>query len=343
MSGTIFPTRHHKTILLVLIIGLGIFLVYEIRGLISAILGAVVLYSLFKASYLNLSQHYRLNKRLSAIIIIFISLVIIVLPFIFISLTIVNKIDEFESHPLAINQFIQNINELGERWFHDPQLMQHKLQFIQGWSLQIFSKVLTGIFKTIFNVIIMFLILFFMLIENEKFENTVEYYVPFREKSTQLLRDELRNITRSNVLGQGLTGLAQMICVSSSFLVFHLPEPLFWGLIAGCLSFIPVFGVPSIFIGAACFSFLNGNTTAGTGMLIWGFIVVAGIENYLRMAIGKQFANVHPLLTIIGILIGIPAFGIAGIVFGPLLFSYFVLLISIYERKYIKNVKEENS
>ena len=48
----------------------------------------------------------------------------------------------------------------------------------------------------------------------------------------------------------------------------------------------------------------------------------------------------HPLITVIGVIIGLSTFGIIGIVFGPLLFSYFVMLIGIYEQKYIAITKK---
>ena len=49
------------------------------------------------------------------------------------------------------------------------------------------------------------------------------------------------------------------------------------------------------------------------------------------MAIGKKIANTHPLITIVGVVIGIPLFGILGILYGPLLLSLFIILLKIYK------------
>jgi len=49
------------------------------------------------------------------------------------------------------------------------------------------------------------------------------------------------------------------------------------------------------------------------------------------MIINRRIANTHPLISIIGVFIGIPLFGILGLVFGPLLLSYFLLFLEIYE------------
>ncbi len=63
----------------------------------------------------------------------------------------------------------------------------------------------------------------------------------------------------------------------------------------------------------------------------------------------KRIADTHPIITVIGVVIGIPVFGIMGLVFGPLLLSYFMLTIRIYETskmaserlEKIKSVDEE--
>jgi predicted PurR-regulated permease PerM len=56
----------------------------------------------------------------------------------------------------------------------------------------------------------------------------------------------------------------------------------------------------------------------------------------MRMMIAKRIADTHPLITVIGVVIGLPYFGILGLVFGPLLLSYFVLLVRMYESRFVQ-------
>jgi len=60
-------------------------------------------------------------------------------------------------------------------------------------------------------------------------------------------------------------------------------------------------------------------------------LFIGYIDQFLRFIINKRVANTHPLITVIGVIIGIPLFGILGLVFGPVLLSYFLLLVEIYE------------
>jgi predicted PurR-regulated permease PerM len=85
----------------------------------------------------------------------------------------------------------------------------------------------------------------------------------------------------------------------------------------------------------------SGNTFNGIGIIIFGFVAVTNIDNLLRLWINKWIGNIHPLISITGIVIGIPIFGILGIVFGPLLISTFVLLVKLYETAYAEKSNEK--
>jgi predicted PurR-regulated permease PerM len=58
------------------------------------------------------------------------------------------------------------------------------------------------------------------------------------------------------------------------------------------------------------------------------------IDNVIRFILAKKMANVHPLVTVLGIIIGLQNFGIAGLVFGPLIISYFIILLKMYYSDY---------
>jgi len=75
----------------------------------------------------------------------------------------------------------------------------------------------------------------------------------------------------------------------------------------------------------------EGHTVKGILLLVYGLVFIGNVDNVLRMIINKRLANTHPIISIIGVFIGIPLFGILGLVFGPVLLSYFLLLVEIYE------------
>jgi predicted PurR-regulated permease PerM len=170
-----------------------------------------------------------------------------------------------------------------------------------------------------------------MLVERESFESAMIKYAPFREQNARRFAEEMRNMTYANVVGQGFIAIVQGSLLSLSFYVLGYNDPLFWGIITTFISFVPVLGPPVIFVPAAVLQIASGNNFAGWAMLIFGFVIIINIDNVIRLIIAKKVGNIHPIITVIGVVIGIPLFGILGLVFGPLLLSYFFLLIRIYE------------
>jgi len=86
-----------------------------------------------------------------------------------------------------------------------------------------------------------------------------------------------------------------------------------------------------IFVPAAVILISQGMTWQGVGLLIWGFGLVINIDNVLRFVIAKRIGDIHPIITVVGVVIGLPLFGLMGLVYGPLLLSYFIIAVKIYK------------
>src|SRR5690606_28452675 len=107
------------------------------------------------------------------------------------------------------------------------------------------------------------------------------------------------------------------------------------------LAFIPVAGAPIVFLPASVFAIAQGDTYHGVGMLLFGLLVIANIDNVLRLLIAERLGNIHPIITIIGVIVGIPVSGIMGLVYGLLLISYFVIIVRIYETNRMAEIRWE--
>ena len=63
----------------------------------------------------------------------------------------------------------------------------------------------------------------------------------------------------------------------------------------------------------------------------------------LRFILQKKMADIHPLITIFGVIIGLPLFGFMGVIFGPLLLSIFILCVDIFKREYLEKSNSDYS
>ena len=58
--------------------------------------------------------------------------------------------------------------------------------------------------------------------------------------------------------------------------------------------------------------------------------MIGSVDNIARFLVQKMLADVHPLITLLGVIMGINMFGFIGVIFGPLVLSIFFILARIY-------------
>lgn len=327
---SVFSYKQRNNINLLIIIALGILIAYSLQAIFSAILSTLVLYTIMRPGFIQLVEVKGWNKRFTAILLIFISIILIILPFYALSSMVLSKISELRNNEIFFRNLLVKLQHLIPVKINQ-ELIQDGLNRLGTWATQLFPSIISSAANIVLSLLVMYFLLYFMLVERRKFENSLLKYAPFREQNALRFAEEMRNNTYANVLGQGLICLVQGTLVSLSFYVLGYKDPVFWGVITTFISFIPILGPPVVFVPAAILQIANGNNFAGWAMLIFGFVVIINIDNVLRFIIAKKVGNIHPIITVIGVIIGIPLFGILGLVFGPLLLSYFILLVKIYE------------
>ncbi len=330
-SNPVFSQRERNIIILIIVIVLGAILLYALKGIYGAILGTLVMYTLFRKLNMFLIEKWRWPKPLSAVTIIILSIFIIVLPFAGIGTMLVNKAIELQRDPTWVNQLVDAVNTFAGDKLGKPDFLKEQLEASASYVGGLLTSVLGGAANLFLEVTVMYFILYFLFVNYKGFENSLIHYMPFDDESAVVFGEELKNITYSNIIGQTFIAIVQGSCLALGFWIFGANDALFWGVICAILSFIPLLGPPLIFVPAAVIMLAQGSTWQGVGLLIWGFGLVINIDNVLRFIIAKKIGDIHPVITVVGVIIGIPLFGIMGLVYGPLLLTYFLIAIRIYK------------
>jgi predicted PurR-regulated permease PerM len=168
-----------------------------------------------------------------------------------------------------------------------------------------------------------------------KIEHWVFNLLPVRKADLARFTEELKAQTFSNVLGAPVLATLQGLVAALGFWIFGIQEPLFWGIITGFFSFIPMVGGALIWVPSAILLYTTGHEYQAIALFLYGIFVISMIDNVLRFAFQKKFADVHPLITVMGVILGIKLFGLPGMIFGPLLISYFLIMASIYKEQFL--------
>lgn len=159
--------------------------------------------------------------------------------------------------------------------------------------------------------------------------------LPFREENKKILGEETKLIIQANAIGIPLLAIIQGVFAYLGYMFFGVNNPLLYGIITGFASLIPVIGTTVVWVPIAIGIILKGEIASGIGVALYGLFIIGGVDNVARLLLQKVMADIHPLITIFGVIIGIPMFGFWGLIFGPLLLSLFVLLFNMYRHDFI--------
>jgi predicted PurR-regulated permease PerM len=119
------------------------------------------------------------------------------------------------------------------------------------------------------------------------------------------------------------------------FFIFGLPDAVLWGIVTAVVSIVPLVGTSLVWLPAGVYLLVHDDFYHGMGLLFWGFIVVSHIDNFARPRLGKKLGNINPIVMVLGAFAGLEFFGIAGVVVGPFLLAFFLLLVQVYRREYL--------
>jgi predicted PurR-regulated permease PerM len=116
------------------------------------------------------------------------------------------------------------------------------------------------------------------------------------------------------------TALAQALVAALGFTIAGLPAVPLLSVLTFALSLVPI-GPPVIWAGAALWLFAQGSVGWGVFMLIWGTFLISGVDNVVRPMLISRGSSLPFLLTLLGVLGGVFAFGFVGMFIGPTLLA----------------------
>lgn len=175
---------------------------------------------------------------------------------------------------------------------------------------------------------------YFVLQDWSSLTRRAELMLPLNPRDTRALFDELRRTGRTVLLGTLLTGIAQGVLAGLGYLVTGVPEAAFFGALTGVASLLPGFGTLLVWVPAGIYLLLTDHAVLGIVELLYGALVVVGFSDYvLRPRLVGRHGDGPPLLTLIALFGGLEAFGLIGLVIGPVVVFVSLSLLRIYERE----------
>jgi predicted PurR-regulated permease PerM len=328
------PKVIRQIFVLLLIILTGSLIFCELIPYLTGVLGAITFYILLKNIMKKMVSQYHWRPSLAAATLMLGSFVVILMPLIGFGVMLGNKIsDTVRNSEKVINAFKDLIQNLETKTGIDIN-SQIDTQAVTTFLSERIKNMAGNTFNLFIAIGIMYFLLYYMLVNRKKLRQSLSEYIPMSSTNIANIAAEVQSMVKSNTIGIPLVALVQGCVALIGFLIFDIDAPFFWFAITTIGSLIPFVGISIGIVPVFLLALSYGNTFQAWGILIYGTTIVGATDNLFRLYILKKLDNVHPLITLFGVLVGVPLFGFIGIIFGPLLVSVFMALIKIYKAEY---------
>lgn len=329
------PSLVRQLFVLLLILFLLVLIFQEIVPYLSGVLGAITLHVVLR-KYMERLVLKGWKPVLASSFLIFMSFVGILVPISLTVLMLTSKIGKAVSNSEKVLQAVkEQVNEL-ERFTGYDLSQSIDSGSVATWMSNNLQSLGVGTFNAFISIGIMYFMLYYMLMNRHLLKGMVISYIPLGEENLRTIGEEGDELVKSNALGIPLVAFFQGVVALIGFLIVGVPDPLFWFVITAIGAMVPFIGTAIGIVPVAILLFSQGMDWQAMFILIYGFVVVGITDNILRLYILNRLASVHPLITLFGVIVGVPLFGFIGLIFGPLLVSLFLLILKIYKHEYGK-------
>jgi predicted PurR-regulated permease PerM len=336
----IHQNRIRQVFFIVLIALLGLLLFSELYTFLPALLGAVTLYIVMRRWMFHLTIKKKWRKGWTAALLMLLSMIVILLPIALLINMLSSKITFAIQHSDELVGSLKKIVTEIEQKFKIKITRDENINRLGDFIRSSIPKLLGATFNTLGTIFFMYFILYFMLVNGRKMEANIYEHIPLKDENAMMLGTEVKNMVISNSVVIPVIAVLQGVVALIGYLIIGVNEPWFWFVVTCITAMLPVVGAALAYVPLAIIFFANGDTGKGIFMLIYGFGVIGTVDNIFRFTLARKIGNVHPLVTVFGVIIGLSVFGFIGLIFGPLLISLFLLLLKIYSSEFITKQRQ---
>src|SRR5215216_1095376 len=339
-NHTIDSNLLRQVFFIILIIVLGLVLFFELWFFLSAFLGAITFYVIMRERMFYLTEKRGWKPSTAAWILLILSFFVILVPIGLLANIMYSKISYVVTHSSDLLASLKKTVDKISRDIGYELVKKDDINQLGSRLAQLLPKILGVTLNTIALISTMYFILYFMLVNGRNMEDSLYEYIPLKDSNVELIGQEVKRMVISNTIAIPLIAVIQGLVGLAGYLIIGVSEPMVW-FVATCITaMLPIVGAALVYVPLTIMLFVQGETGRGIAMGIWGFGFIGLVDNLFRFILNKKLGDIHPLITIFGVIVGIQLFGFIGLIFGPLLISMFILLLKIYSNEFLVRRRE---
>ena len=307
-----------------------VLLVPFLEYVLAAIIVAYVLYPL----------HRRLVPRVgsfvSAISLIGASIVVIVIPFLYVFSVFVRDLRAIATGDTGLE------TELIEARIRDVTGVEVEIGDLLGQSGQLLFEFLFGSISGLFTMLLhlsigialMLFLVFYLLRDGAAFIAWIRMTMPLPRPVADRLFLRIHRTTWGAVIGHAFAAFVQALVAGLGLYLVGIPNVAFWTFVMAILAFLPLIGVFLIWAPAAAYLVIIEEPVAGVLLAVYGFTVVSMIDYYARPLVIDHQARLNPGVILIGVFGGIYTLGFVGLFVGPIVIGVLVAVLETFQHDY---------
>ncbi len=315
--------KYYRMSFLILLLAMGIYFLYLVRGIFLSFLLAVTLAYLLNPAVAALEQ--KGIPRVVSILVSYAVLILIVGGLILYGMPHIIKqmnkmVEVVPEYTAQVNEVVKSIQKQYARaGIPDAvrNVIEERLLWVENYLLQLVertSQSLVNLAGYIFNIVLAPILAFYLLKDVELFKEKVINFIPFRWREDVLnLGRDVHSVLNSFIRGYMTVSLIVGFLTWLAMKILGVEFPIMLGFFAGLTQIIPYFGPLIGALPAIALALLTSKWLALK--VIIAFIVIQQLEGTVisPKILGDQ-VGLHPLFVILVLLAGGQLFGLMGMI-----------------------------
>lgn len=216
--------------------------------------------------------------------------------------------------------------------------LERSIESVTGAVSRKASEFVLSLPTILLNIFVTFFTTFYLFKDGKLIIEKVKKLIPVKMHHQKQIMHQLDETAYAIIYGSLLVAAVQGAVGAIGYFIFGISSPIMWGMLTAIFALLPFVGTALVWVPLSLFAIVQGATAGtpavtlnGVGLLLYGALIIASIDNILKPYVIGRRARIHPILVLIGVLGGLALFGFIGFILGPLILAIFANFLEIYE------------
>jgi predicted PurR-regulated permease PerM len=200
------------------------------------------------------------------------------------------------------------------------------------------NAALSSLLSTLLHVVITLFSTFYLFIHGEKLRTFLYRLSPLTHDEDQIFVNKLGEVGRAILLGAGIASVLQGFFAGIAWVVVGLPSAVLWGILMAIAAFLPLVGIAAVVLPATVYLWIEGRPLAAVLFFVFCMGQSFFFEYLVKPRLMGSSMRMNNLLVFLSLLGGIIGFGVAGLIYGPLIMTLFLTLVQLYQNRYQQRI-----